>query len=100
QRRIEPAPRPAVITEASSMQTYLFIGGNQDGLSVPLQSDPESVQLPAGVTGKETYIRDTLSVGDASVAIFRHEGLTSEQVLELLLRHYKAWAVNRPGGRR
>jgi len=51
------------------MQTYLFIGGNQDGLSVPLQSDPESVQLPVGVTGKETYHRDTLSVGDVAITI-------------------------------
>jgi len=35
------------------MKTYLFIGGNQDGLNAPLQSDLESVELPAGVTGKD-----------------------------------------------
>jgi len=43
------------------MKTYLFIGGNQDGLSVPLQPDLESVEPPAGVTGKDNYVysRDT-----------------------------------------
>jgi len=37
----------------NTMKTYLFIGGNQDGLSVPLQPDLESVEPPAGVTGKD-----------------------------------------------
>jgi len=82
------------------MQSYLFIDGNQGSLSVPLQSDPESVQLPAGVTGKDNYTREPLAVGDAAITIFRHKSLTSEQVLDLLVKHYKAWCVNRPRGRR
>ena len=76
------------------MQSYLFIGGNQDGLNVPVSPDLDAVQLPAGVTGKETYIRETLSVGDVSVTIYRHDSLTSEQVLDRLIEHYKAWCVN------
>jgi len=80
------------------MQTYLFIGGNYDGLNVPVQPDLESVQLPAWVTGEETYHRETLAVGDVAVAIYRHESLTAAQVLDALISHYKAWAVNRPGG--
>jgi len=45
----------------NTIKTYLFIGGNQDGLSVPLQPDLESVELSAGVTGKDNYVysRDT-----------------------------------------
>jgi len=78
------------------MQNYLFIGGNQDGLSVPVQPDQDTVQLPAGVTGKETYIRDTLAVGDASITIYRHEKLTSSQVLDGLVSHCKVWCLNRP----
>ncbi len=42
----------------------------------------------------------SLSVGDASIYIYRHESLTPEQVLNLLIESYKAWAVNQPGGRR
>ena len=57
------------------------------------------VQLPVSVTGKDTYIRDTLSVGDVSITFYRHESLTQDQVLDRLVEHYKAWAVNRPGGR-
>jgi len=78
------------------MQSYLFIGGNQDGLNIPVPPDLDTVQLPAGVTGKETYIRDALTVGDVSVAIYRHESLTSAQVIDLFVKHYKAWCVNRP----
>ncbi|HEV2664950.1 MAG TPA: hypothetical protein VG324_08565 [Blastocatellia bacterium] len=53
-----------------------------------------------GVTGKDNYIRDTLTVGDVSITFYRHESLTPEQVLDRIETHYKAWAVNRPGGRR
>ena len=41
---------------------------------------------------------DALSAGNLSVAIFRHESLTPEQILERLGAHYRAWAVNRLGG--
>jgi len=81
------------------MTSYLFIGGGRDGLNVPAPDDLETVRLPVSVTGSEAYVRDRLAVGDVSVTIYRHESLTSEQVLNRLVEHYKAWAVNRPGGR-
>lgn len=84
----------------TDMQSYPFIGGAHDGLSFPVTDDVESVKLPTGVTGSKVYVRDTLSVGDASVTIYRHESLSSSQVLNRLVEHYKAWCVNRPGGRR
>jgi hypothetical protein len=82
------------------MQSYLFIGGPHDGLNFPVTDDIESVKLPSGVTNKANYVRDTLSVGDVFIAFYRHEGLALEQVLDRIVEHYKAWCVNRPGGRR
>jgi len=35
-----------------------------------------------------------------SFRIYIHESLTPEQALNRLVEHYKAWAVNMPGGRR
>jgi hypothetical protein len=70
------------------MQRYLFIGGYQDGLSHPEPDDAESTQTPAGRTEDETYFRETLSVGDASITIYRHESLTPEQALGRLITHY------------
>ena len=81
------------------MQTYLFIGGDKDGLSIPAPSGVETVQLPLGVTGRETYTRSTLSVSDVTNIIYIHESLTPEQALNRLVEHYRAWAVNQPGGR-
>jgi hypothetical protein len=72
------------------MKSYLFIGGEHDGLSYPAADDADFVQWPVGVTDSEVYARETLSVGDAYIDIFRHESLTPEQVLELLVNHYKA----------
>ena len=51
------------------MRSYLFIGGGKDGLRIPLADEPDTIQLPAGATEKETYVRETLSVGDASIYI-------------------------------
>jgi hypothetical protein len=62
------------------MQSYLFIGGSQDGISIALADVPESIRAPAGVTEKETYIRETLSVCEAAAIIYRHEDLTPEEV--------------------
>ena len=82
------------------MQSRLFIGGAHDGQNIPVADDMEFKQLPVGATGRETYIRDTLAVGaHASFTFYRHEKLTPEQVLDLLVKHYKAWCVNRPSGR-
>ena len=82
------------------MQSYLFIGGAHDGMSFPVTDDIDSVKLPPGVIGSRVYIRDKLGVGDAAITIYRHESLAPEQVLNRLVEHYKAWCVNRPGGRR
>jgi hypothetical protein len=83
------------------MQPYLFIGGNHGGLNYPpVTPAPDRLQMPVGVTDKETYNRSTLSAGDVAVTIYIHESLTSEQALNRLVEHYKAWAVNMPGGRR
>jgi hypothetical protein len=56
--------------------------------------------MPVGVTGKETYIRESLSVGGAAITIYRHESLPPEEVLNRLVGHYRAWAVNMSGARR
>jgi hypothetical protein len=80
------------------MQSYLFIGGNQDGLNIPLADDVESIQLSAGDAGRETYIRDTLAVGAfESFTFYRHEELAPDEVLDRLVMHYKAWIVKEPG---
>jgi len=77
------------------MQNYLFIGGDKDGLIIPAPDDAESVQL-----SQETYIRDAFAVGAyASITFYRYEELTPEEVLDLLVKHHEAWAVNHPGGR-
>jgi hypothetical protein len=81
------------------MQSYLCIGGNHDGLNYPAHADAETVQWPVGVTDKVTYTRSTLSVGDVSIMIYIHESLTPEEVVSRMIEHYKAWAVNHPGGR-
>jgi hypothetical protein len=67
--------------------------------SYRVADDVEFVQWPVGDTNSEVYTRETLSVGDTSIVIFRHESLTPEQVLERLVHHYKAWTVNKPSGR-
>jgi len=89
---------PASIEKGTDMQYYLHIGG-KDSLSFPAPDDPESMQWLLGLTDKETYNRSTLSVGDVSITIYLHESLTPEQALNRLVEHYKAWAVNQPGGR-
>jgi hypothetical protein len=82
------------------MQYYLHIGGGKDGLNYPAADDAETVEWPVAITGRETYIHSTLSVGDVSTYIYIHELLTQEQALNKLVEYYKAWAVNMPGGRR
>jgi len=72
------------------MQSYFFIGGARDGQSFPVGDDVDFVQWPVGVTDSEVYARESLSVGDAFIDIFRHASLTPEQVLNHLVEHYKA----------
>jgi hypothetical protein len=63
------------------IQTHLFIGGGKDGLNIPVAPDLDAIEPPVGVTGKENYISETLTVGDASITVYRHESLSPEQVL-------------------
>jgi hypothetical protein len=79
-------------------RSCLFIGGAHDGLTIPASA--ESLRLPVSVIEQEKYIRESLSVGGASIAIYRHESLTPKQVLDRVVEHYKAWAGSRPGSRR
>jgi len=72
------------------MQSYLFVVGVHDGLSYQAADDVEFVQCPVGVTDFEVYARETLSIGDSFIDIFRHESLTPERVLERLVKYYKA----------
>jgi len=78
------------------MQNYLHIGGSIDGLSYPVDDYAETAQWPARITDKDVYHRETLSIGDTSIDIFRHENLTQELVLDRIVAHYKAWAANHP----
>jgi len=82
------------------MQHYLHIGGDKDSLSYPAQDGAETVKWQLGVTDKETYNSSTLSVGGVSITIYIHESLTPQRALNKLVEHYKAWAVNQPGGGR
>ena len=82
------------------MQHYLHVGGDKDSLSFPAPDDAESLQWQLGLTDEETYTRSMLSVGGLSIVVYIHELLTPEQALNWLVEHYKAWAVNQPGGRR
>jgi hypothetical protein len=76
-----------------------LIGTGKDGLNIPVADNMDAIELPAGVTSSEGYIRNSLSVGRASVAVYRHESLTSKQVLDRLVEHYRPWSANRPGSR-
>jgi len=82
------------------MQSYLYNGGGKDGISVPTPDSAESVQLPVVITGRETYKRATLTVDAEAITVYIHESLTPAQALDLLVKHYKAWCVNRPSRRR
>ena len=63
------------------MQRYLFIGGGKGGLSFTAPDGAETVQMPVGVTDSETYVRESLSVGDASITIYRHKSLARSKFL-------------------
>jgi hypothetical protein len=78
------------------MQSCLFIGGSWDGLNIPVADDRDFIQLTKGAADKATYFRETLSLADASVVVYRHDSLTPEQALEHIIVHYHAWAVNPP----
>jgi hypothetical protein len=80
------------------LRSCVFIGGAQDGLTIPASA--ELLQLPISIIEQEKYIRESLSVGNASIAIYRHESLTPKQVLDRIVERYKASAGSRPGGRR
>ena len=89
----------ALIEKVTDMQSYLYIGGNQDSLNAPTPDGADSVQVPLDVTDKETYNRLTLSLGDASTVVYVHESLTPAQALNELILSHKSWCKNRPGSR-
>jgi hypothetical protein len=39
-------------------------------------------------------------LGDTFITVYIHECVVPMRVLDRLVEYYKAWAVNRPGGRR
>jgi len=82
------------------MQGYLCVGGIHDGLKYPAHADAETIYLSVGVIGREEYIRATLALGGAAIRVYLHKSLTPQQALNKLVERYKAWCVNRPGGRR
>jgi hypothetical protein len=61
------------------MQSYLCIGGDHDGLNYPAHADAETIEWPVCITGRETYKRLTLSLGDVSTTIYIHESLRPEE---------------------
>jgi hypothetical protein len=81
------------------MESCLFIGGSFDGLNYPVWNREETVAVPVGITGSANYVRDELRIGDVAVPIYRYESVTAEQALALLVKFYKAWAVNQLGGK-
>jgi|SRR5262250_1545284 len=87
-------------THGTYMPNRLFVGGPYDGQSLPVADDQLEARIPVDATGFEVYIRDTLAVGVyESFTFYRHEKLTPEEVLDLLVKHHEAWAVNMPGSR-
>jgi hypothetical protein len=57
--------------------------------------------MPVGVGGqRELYARETLTLSDVSITLYRRESMTQEEVLERLVEYYQAWRRNRHGGRR
>jgi len=78
---------------------YVLIGGHSDGLNYPAHAAEDTIKMPVGI-GKESYHRVTLSAEDTSITIYVHDSLTPAQALDLLVDHYRAWCVNRPGARR
>jgi hypothetical protein len=74
------------------MPNYLHIGGANDGLTILVVDNAETFP------GFDLYIRDSLSVGDESITIYRHESLTRGEALNRLVEYYKAWCLKRPGG--
>jgi len=82
------------------MQSYLFVGGIHDGLNSPVADGQNEARIPVGVSSYELYVRDSLSVGNASVAFFRHGSVTPAQVLDRIVAYYVAWSLNRPDGHR
>jgi len=80
------------------MQLCLHIGGDKDSLSYPVADGTETVTWSLGFTGRETYNRSTLALGDVAITVYIHESLTPEQALARLIDYYRAWCVNKPGG--
>jgi hypothetical protein len=79
---------------------YVLFGGNSDGLNIPTHENGEVITMAVEVTGVETYHRETLSLGEASITIYRDEKMPREEVINRLVEYYTAWCIHRLGGRR
>jgi hypothetical protein len=90
QKKLTTSPRPQLITQIRATKP---IGGAKDGQLFPVADGA------GAAAGFDLYILDSLSVGDESISFYRHESLTPLEVLEKIVEHYIAWAVNRHGGR-
>jgi len=62
--------------------------------------DLETVRLQVDDTDSETYVRDSLALGDVFVTVYRLESLSSEDALDRIVLGFMAWCVNRPGAKR
>jgi len=80
--------------------SYIFIGGDSDGLNIPAHHNAETLHWPSGIGKRTTYHRRPLSLGYTSIVVHVHESSTPTQALNDLVEYCRAWCVNRPGGRR
>jgi len=73
---------------------------SQDGLNLHVASDPKTIQLQVDDMDPETYVRDSLALGDEFVTVYRLARLSAEDALDRLILGFKAWVANRPGAKR
>src|SRR5262245_1627915 len=61
-----------------------------------------TIVYPLGMPYREQYSHSFVSdvFRRIAITVYVHESLTPEEVLNRLVGHYKAWAVNMPRGRR
>jgi len=60
--------------------------------------DLETVRLQVDDTDSETYVRDSLALGDVFVTVYRLESLSPEDALDRVILGFKAWMANRREG--
>src|SRR5262249_34019857 len=91
-------PQGSLRKQEAEIQNFLFIGGSHDGLNVTVAPDQKTVQLQVDDTHSETYVRDSLALGDVFVTVYRLESLSAEDALDRLIPGFESWVANRHGG--